>query len=141
MAHYAFIDENSIVTEVITGLDENDLETLPSEFNTWEEFYGNFRGQTCIRTSYNTFGNEHKDGGTPYRGNFAGIGYIYDPIEDVFYQPQPFNSWTISVDSNWLWKAPLDKPELTQEEIDNNNYYEWDEDLYLSDNTLGWVLK
>lgn len=75
MAHYAFLDENNIVTEVITGKDENEL----LDGLTPEEWYGNFRGQTCIRTSYN--GN--------IRYNYAGIGYTYDPIDDAFIPPMP----------------------------------------------------
>jgi len=70
MAHYAFLDENNIVTEVIVGIDENDLiEGLDTEI-----WYGNFRGQVCKRTSYNA----------NIRRKFAGIGDIYDPVEDVF---------------------------------------------------------
>ena len=70
MAHYAFLDENNVVTEVITGIDENELiEGLDPE--TW---YGNFRGQTCKRTSYN--GN--------IRGKYAGIGMTYNPATDTF---------------------------------------------------------
>jgi hypothetical protein len=73
MAHYAFLDENNIVTEVITGIDETELiEGLDTE--TW---YGNFRGQVCKRTSYN--GN--------IRGRYAGIGMVYDPIKDEFTYP------------------------------------------------------
>ena len=75
MAHYAFLDENNIVTEVITGIDETELiEGLDTE--TW---YGNFRGQVCKRTSYN--GN--------YRFNYAGIGFIYDEVRDAFIAPEP----------------------------------------------------
>ena len=75
MAHYAFLNENNIVTEVITGKDETELiDNLDPE--TW---YGNFRNQKCIRTSYN--GN--------IRYNFAGIGYTYDPIDDAFIAPMP----------------------------------------------------
>jgi hypothetical protein len=75
MAHYAFIDESNVVTEVITGIDENELiEGLDPE--TW---YGNFRGQICKRTSYN--GN--------YRYNYAGIGYTYDSEADAFIPPRP----------------------------------------------------
>ena len=70
MAHYAFLDENNIVTEVITGVDETEL----IEGLVPEEWYGNFRGQVCKRTSYN--GN--------IRGKYAGIGDIYDPVDDVF---------------------------------------------------------
>jgi hypothetical protein len=75
MAHYAFLDENNVVTEVITGIDETELiEGLDTE--TW---YGNFRGQRCVRTSYN--GN--------IRGKYAGIGDIYDEVNDIFYSIQP----------------------------------------------------
>jgi len=75
MAHYAFLDQNNIVTEVITGIDETELiEGLDTE--TW---YGNFRGQVCKRTSYNS----------NIRYNYAGIGYLYDPIDDAFIAPMP----------------------------------------------------
>ena len=71
MGHYAFLDENNIVTEVITGKDENEVVEGISD---WETYYGEFRGQVCKRTSYNTYHNEHKLGGTPFRKNYAGIG-------------------------------------------------------------------
>ena len=75
MAHYAFLDEDNIVTEVITGIDETELiEGLDTE--TW---YGNFRGQKCVRTSYSS----------SIRFNYAGIGYLYDPLEDAFIAPMP----------------------------------------------------
>lgn len=74
MAHYAFLDENNIVTEIIVGKDEDEL----LDGLTPEEWYGNFRGQTCIRTSYN--GNIRK--------NYAGIGYLYDQIRDAFIPPR-----------------------------------------------------
>jgi hypothetical protein len=74
MAHYAFLDENNIVTEVITGIDETEtIEGLDPE--TW---YGNFRGQKCVRTSYND----------KIRFNYAGIGYSYDPVRDAFIPPE-----------------------------------------------------
>jgi len=75
MAHYAFLDESNIVTEVIAGKDETEL----IDGLTPEEWYGNFRGQQCVRTSYN--GN--------IRYNYAGIGYTYDPIDDAFIAPMP----------------------------------------------------
>ena len=75
MAHYAFLDKNNIVTEVIVGKDETEL----IEGLNPEEWYGNFRGQSCVRTSYN--GN--------IRYNYAGIGYTYDPIDDAFIAPMP----------------------------------------------------
>ena len=94
MAHYAFLDENNIVTEVITGIDETELiEGLDTE--TW---YGNFRGQTCKRTSYNS----------NIRKQYAGIGFTYDAINDVFVAPQPYPSW--SLDNNFDWQPPTPMP-------------------------------
>jgi hypothetical protein len=108
MAHYAFLDENNVVTEVITGIDETELiEGLDTE--TW---YGNFRGQVCKRTSYN--GNIRKQ--------FAGIGFSYDPVADVFIAPQPYPSW--SLDENYDWQPPTPRPE---------GLWYWDEA------TLNWV--
>lgn len=75
MAHYAFLDENNIVTEVITGKDENEI----IDGLTPEEWYGNYRSQTCVRTSYNG----------RIRYNYAGIGFTYDPIDDAFIAPMP----------------------------------------------------
>jgi hypothetical protein len=95
MAHYAFLDENNIVTEVITGIDETELiEGLDPE--TW---YGNFRGQKCLRTSYN--GNIRK--------NFATIGGSYDSQFDAFISPRPFPSWKFNYET-WAWVAPIPLP-------------------------------
>ena len=84
MAYYAFLDENNIVTEVISGKDETEL----IDGLTPEEWYGNFRGQTCVRTSYNTQKNVHSNGGTPFRKNYAGIGFFYDENRDAFIPPK-----------------------------------------------------
>lgn len=62
-----------------------------------------------IKTSYNTVANEHTQGGTPLRGNYAGIGYTYDATHDVFYAPQPFPSWVLD-ETTWTWKAPIEMP-------------------------------
>ena len=95
MAHYAFLDANNVVTEVITGIDETELiEGIDPE--TW---YGNFRKQVCKRTSYNN----------NIRKQYAGIGYTYDADADVFVTPQPFASWTL--DANHDWQPPTPKPE------------------------------
>ena len=75
MAHYAFLDDNNIVTEVIVGIDETEL----IEGKDPEIWYGEFRGQKCVRTSYNS----------SIRFNYAGIGYQYDPIDDAFISPMP----------------------------------------------------
>ena len=92
MAHYAFLNDDNIVTEVITGIDETELiEGLDPE--TW---YGNFRGQVCKRTSYN--GNIRK--------HYAGIGYTYDAERDAFIPPKTFSSWVLNEETCY-WEAPV----------------------------------
>jgi hypothetical protein len=104
MAHYAFLDENNIVTEVITGIDETQtIEGLDTE--TW---YANFKGQTCKRTSYNN----------RIRKQYAGIGYRYDANADMFISPQPFPSWLL--DDNFDWQPPTPRPV--------EGLYTWDEE-------------
>jgi hypothetical protein len=103
MAHYAFLDENNIVTEVIVGKDEGE------EGVDWEAHYGAFRGQPCKRTSYNTHGSVHSAGGTPLRKNYAGIGYTYDAGRDAFIPPKPYASWLLNEDT-CLWDAPIPYP-------------------------------
>ena len=103
MAHYAFLDENNTVTEVIVGKDENE------DNIDWEVHYGNFRGQTCKQTSYNTQGGVHGLGGTPLRKNYAGVGYTYDSQRDAFIPPKPFASWQLN-DTSCLWEAPTPYP-------------------------------
>ena len=114
MAHYAFLNMQNIVTEVIAGKDETESPT------NWEMHYGNFREQVCKRTSYNTRGGQHLNGGTPFRKNYAGIGYTYDYARDAFIPPKPFPSWTL--DSNTcLWVAPVEMPS-------DGKDYTWDEE-------------
>lgn len=86
MAHYAFLNENNIVTEVIVGRDEDDL---VEGVTSWEDYYGAVRGQKCVQTSYNTQAGAHIYGGTPFRGNYAGIGFTYDEALDAFIPPKP----------------------------------------------------
>jgi hypothetical protein len=108
MAHYAFLDENNIVTEVIVGIDETELiDGLNPEI-----WYGNFRKQICKRTSYNTVANKRADNGIPFRGNYAGIGMIYDSELDAFYYPQPYPSWTLDKET-FIWVAPVPMPETS----------------------------
>jgi len=109
MAHYAILDINDIVTQVIVGKDEN--EPLPDGYDSWEQYYGG------LRTSYNTYGNQHNNNGTPFRGNYAGIGYKYDNHFDVFISPQPFASWKLNY-TTFLWEAPIPQPT-------NIEGYEW----------------
>jgi hypothetical protein len=113
MAHYAFLNEHNIVVEVITGKNEGE------EGIDWEVHYGNFRGQTCKRTSYNTRGGIHTSGGTPFRKNFGEIGYTYDAGRDAFIPPQPFASWLLN-ETTCRWEAPVAYP------TDNKRYI-WDE--------------
>lgn len=121
MAHYAFLDENNIVIEVIVGKDEGE------DNIDWEQHYGNFRGQLCKRTSYNTLGGQHNSGGTPFRKNYAGIGYTYDETLDAFIPPKPFDSWVLDEDTaNWV--SPVGPaPILTESEIESGSFYQWDE--------------
>jgi hypothetical protein len=108
MAHYAFITDG-IVTEVITGIDETELiEGLDTE--TW---YGNFRGQVCKRTSYNS----------KIRGTYAGIGFTYNETEDIFITPQPYPSW---IREGSFWNSPTPMPT-------DGKRYTWDEE------TLSWI--
>lgn len=106
MAHYALLDENNIVTQVISGRDEDEI---VDGITDWEQYYGNQFGQTCKRTSYRTFGNMHPTG-EAFRGNYAGIGYIYDPVNDVFYEPQIFPSWVLNPNT-WIWEPPTPQPQ------------------------------
>jgi len=101
MAHYAILDENNIVTQVFVGKDEE--EPCVEGFKDWEEYYG------AKRTSYNTFAGKHTSGGTPFRGNYAGIGYYYDEEFDAFYEPQPFPSWKLNYET-FTWNAPVERP-------------------------------
>lgn len=112
MAHYAFLDENNIVTEVIVGIDETEL----IEGKDPETWYGEFRGQTCKRTSYNN----------NIRYNYAGIGYTYDEERDAFIAPKPFESWVLD-ESTCRWEAPVPYPE-------DGNDYTWDEE------STSWVI-
>ena len=126
MAHYAFLDENNTVTEVIVGKNENE------DNIDWEVQYGNFRGQTCKRTSYNTQGGVHSLGGTPLRKNYAGIGYTYDSQRDAFIPPKPFASWQLN-DASCLWEAPTPYPtDVGTAEAPKR--YVWNEE------TLAWTL-
>ena len=92
------------------------------------EFLTNLHGWAVWKqTSYNTIGGVHNNGGTPLRKNHAGIGYTYDEDRNAFIQPKPYNSWVLN-ETTCLWEAPVVKPELTQEQIDNESYYSWNEE-------------
>ena len=103
MAHYAFLNMQNVVTEVITGKDETEGPT------NWEIHYGNLREQICKRTSYNTVAGEHKLGGTPFRKNFPGIDYKYDEDRDAFIPKKPHSNWVLD-ENTCTWKPPVEKP-------------------------------
>jgi len=111
MAHYAFLDQNNIVTEIIVGIDETEI----IEGKHPEVWYGEFRGQVCKRTSYNN----------NYRKNYAGLGYSYNEDLDAFIPPKPYESWILNEESA-LWEAPVSYP-------DDENSYFWDE------NNQSWI--
>jgi hypothetical protein len=119
MAHYAFLDNNKIVTEVITGKEEWE------DGIDWEQWYGNFRSQICKRTSYNTSAGIHNNGSTPFRKNYAGIGYTFDSTRDAFIPPKPYASWVL-VEETCQWKAPVDMPT-------DDKKYSWNEE------TTSWI--
>lgn len=134
MAHYALLDDNNVVVQVFVGVEEyhNNVD--------WEHHYGAVNKMTCKRTSYNTCVNNHRKGGTPYRKNYASPGYVYDEERDAFIPPKPFNSFVLNEDT-CDWDAPIKEPELTEEQYREYGLYVWDEDLWESDNTKGWVYK
>jgi len=117
MAHYAFLDENNIVTEVIVGVDETEL----IEGKEPEVWYAEFRGQSCKRTSYNTLQGQHLADGVPFRGNYAGIGYTYDEALDGFISPKPYDSWLLD-ETTYSYKAPVEYPT-------DGAKYQWNEDI------------
>jgi len=111
MAHYAYLNENNIVQGVFVGKDESEVVEGISD---WEVYYG------AKRTSYNTIGGVHQLGGTPYRKNYAGIGYTFDEARDAFIPPKPYESWLLNEDS-CLWEAPVAMPT-------DGKLYMWDEE-------------
>ena len=113
MSHFAQIDENNIVTQVIV-IEQDVVDTgLFGDPASW------------IQTSYNTSGGVHLLGGTPLRKNYAGIGYTYDSTRDAFIPPKPYNSWVLNEDT-CLWEAPTPMP-------NDGKIYNWDEA------TTSWV--
>ena len=122
MAHFAEIDENNIVTRVIVVADEHEADG--------ENWCHNFLGGTWKKTSYNTRGNVHALGGTPFRKNYAGTGDTYDASRDAFIEEKEFASWTLN-ETTCLWEPPVTYP-------DDGKDYDWNETAYQADNSTGW---
>jgi hypothetical protein len=144
MAHFAKISEENIVLTV-NAVDDGHVASEEKGQAYLERVHG-WPEHLWIQTSYNTIGNTHTLGGTPFRGNYAGIGFTWDPENQIFWEPQPYASWTKDVASA-LWVAPIAKPALTEEQQTQNDVdashlwvYEWDEAAYQADNTTGWTL-
>ena len=117
MAHFAKLDENNLVLEVIVVAD-SDAPTEAKGQTFLQNLYKNTI--TYKQTSYNTIAGEHKLGGTPFRKNYAGVGYTYDASKDAFIPPKPWNSWTLNEDT-CQWEAPVAYP-------DDGKGYIWKED-------------
>ena len=109
MSHFAKLDTDNVVIFVTVGRDEDEENELTAR-----------TGDVYKRTSYNTYANQHRLGGTPFRKNYAGIGYTYDAQRDAFIPPKPYNSWTLNEDT-CLWQPPVARP------VDDN-MYDWDEE-------------
>jgi len=123
------IEVLSVVNEVLHDANGVEQEAIGIDFLTKLTGY-----PVWVQTSYNTHGGVHNNGGTPLRKNHAGIGMTYDEDRDAFIHKKPFNSWILNEDT-CLWEAPIPMPELTQEQINNKNYYAWNETI------LNWELK
>ena len=117
MAHFAKLDENNLVLEVIVVAD-SDAPTEAEGQTFLQNLYKNTI--TYKQTSYNTIAGEHKLGGTAFRKNYAGVGYTYDASKDAFIPPKPWNSWTLNEDT-CQWEAPVAYP-------DDGKGYIWKEE-------------
>lgn len=145
MAHFAKInDQNKVLAVHVV----NDSDAPTEEVGqAYLEQHSNWPAHMWIQTSLNTAEGVHKNGGTPLRGNFAGIGFTWDSENQIFLPPKPHASWTKDA-TNARWVSPLgDPPALTEaEQTANDNVtaywqYRWDEDAYQADNTTGWVIE
>ena len=167
MAHFAKLGANGKVIQVLT-LDNKDMlnadgvedETVGQQ---WLETHNNWPAQMWIQTSYNTSGNTHRLGGTPFRGNYAGIGYEWDEDNNIFWPKKPHASWSKNI-TTASWDSPITYPSITtynttwtQSDIDNGYAPEgvsagdarndvtygiyWDEAAYQADNNTGWKAK
>ena len=130
MASFAKIGLNNKVIEVLSVVNEVlhdsngvEQEAIGIDFLTKLTGYPVWK-----QTSYNTHGGVHNNNGTPLRKNHAGIGYTYDEIRDAFIPQKTYNSWILN-ETTCLWEAPVARPELTQEQINNKNYYTWNEEI------------
>ena len=132
MAHFAKLGANGKVIQVLTMDNDKMLNADGVEDETvgqqWLETHNNWPAQMWIQTSYNTSANQHRNGGTPFRGNYAGIGYIWDEDNNIFWPKKPYASW-VKDTTTAQWKSPIgDAPALTSEQTSQNeaNTHRWD---------------
>ena len=137
MAHFAKLGANSKVIQVLT-LNNSDMLNADgvedeSVGQQYLETHNNWPAQMWIQTSYNTQGNQHKNGGTAFRGNYAGIGYEWDEDNQIFWPKKPYASWVKNT-TTAQWQSPIgDAPALTAEQTSQNEagtnswYYAWNE--------------
>jgi hypothetical protein len=117
MAHYAFLNAENIVVNVIVGRDEGDG-------SDWESYYSAKTGLACKRTSYNTRAGVHTQGGVPFRKNYASKGYTFDAQRDAFIPPQRFPSWTLN-EQTCTWDPPVPRPSTPGSWAWNEEGGEW----------------
>jgi hypothetical protein len=117
MAHYAVLNDDNIVEDVFVGKHEGE------DGIDWEQWYSDFLGKECKRTSYHMVGGVHSEGKDPFRKNFAGVGYTYDSNLDAFIPVKPFGSWVLN-EETCQWNAPVERPA---------GRFKWDE------TTVSWV--
>lgn len=145
MAHYAKLGLDNIVTAIvaidtITCMTRDGVEKEEIGLQHLIKHHGHDLWKKC---SYNTRSGEHINGGTPFRANYPGIGWYYNSQYDIFHPPKPEgkDSWTLNTTTG-RWDPPISEPELTIDDpiLIATTHYHWDEDLYQSDNTKGWIL-
>ena len=124
MAHFAKLGVGNIVERV--AVVSNDVATTEQ---AGVDFLNNLYGSRDVwkQTSYNTIAGEHKLGGTPFRKNYAGVGYTYDQTRDAFIPPKPFNSWILN-ETTCVWEAPVTRPEITEQQLQDGSKYVWNEE-------------
>jgi len=150
MAHYAKLGLDNIVTAVvavdtITCMTRGGIEKEEIGLAHLVKHHGHELWKKC---SYNTYAGVHKEGGTPFRANYPGIGWYYNSEHDIFHPARPVdrdgdtqNSWTLNTTTGH-WDPPIPQPELTEEQSATSGYgYYWDESAYQEDNTQGWVFQ
>ena len=149
MAHFAKIGLNNVVISVVVVADRAtstrggiEKEDLGIDFLERSTGHANW-----VKCSYNTHEGVHDKGGTPFRVTYPGPGYIYDSTNDMFHPPRPIDadgdecaSWTRDK-STAVWNPPITKPQISEEQEKDLKYYAWDESLYQSDNSQGWIIR